>query len=132
MNKQLEEYMLDLIEIEAYRELEGKSFDFGTGMIENELSYGTEEAIWEMEQQELEEIIEHWEVNKADKNVKIRPNRYKMKRIDREKLKVLSNYGIYTIYYSETRQRYVRFYLTGCRKLAKTLTNSMIRQNSKK
>ena len=45
--------------------LEGVPFDFGTGLIKNDLSYGTEEAIWEMEQQDLEEIIEFWEYEKT-------------------------------------------------------------------
>ena len=134
MDKQLQEYILDWIELDAYRSLEGVPFDFGTGLIENELSYGTEEAIWEMEQQQLEEIIDFWEVEKTwsrwlkskNRKKKHKLNHYKKNHIDKIKLKKLYDY-VYTVYFNEAEQRYKRFYLSGCRKYAKWCTNRKVR-----
>lgn len=130
MDKQLEEYILDLEEIKAYRALEGVSFDFGTGLIENDLSYGTEEAIWEMEQQDLEEIINKWDGQKFNpKKKKYKINYYDRKQIDRIKLRKLATH-VYTIYYDNKEGRYKRFYISGCRKYAKWCTNRAIRHRN--
>lgn len=56
-NEEEEEYILDIKELIAYRTLEGQDFDFGNGLIKNDLTFGTEEAYWQMEQQDLESII---------------------------------------------------------------------------
>jgi hypothetical protein len=130
MDKQLEEYILDLEEIKAYRSLEGVSFDFGTGLIENELSYGTEEALWEMEQQNLEEIIDNWDSEKQNtKKKKHKLNHYNQKQIDKIKLKKLANH-VYTIYFNDKAGIYKRFYISGCRKYAKWCTNRTIRHRN--
>ena len=50
-----------LQEIRAYQDLEGLPFDFGNGLINNDLSYGTEHVYWKMDAKVLEEIIEDWE-----------------------------------------------------------------------
>lgn len=130
MDKQLEEYILDWIELEAYRSLEGVPFDFGTGLIKNDLSFGTEEAIWEMEQQDVEEIIRWWNYNKPKpKKQKYKINHYERKQIDKIKLRELADYAC-TIYYNERKERYVRFYLSGCRQYAKWCTNRKIRHKN--
>ncbi|MCK2000592.1 hypothetical protein MZM54_04185 [[Brevibacterium] frigoritolerans] len=56
-----QDYIDLLNEIEAYRALDGLDFDFGTGLIVNEMSYGSEDAYYEMDIQSLEEIIEFWD-----------------------------------------------------------------------
>jgi len=58
-----EDYILKLAEIKAYRELDGQDFDFGTGIIINDMSFGSEDAYYEMDLQSLEEAIEYWDEN---------------------------------------------------------------------
>lgn len=129
---QIEEYMLDLEEIKAYRSLEGESFDFGTGLIENELSYGTEEAIWEMEQQDLEETIKWWNGNKehTKRKRKYKLNHYFKKQIDSIKLKQLSKVSWFPVYYSDSKKRYIRCYLSGRRRYAKWCSNRAVRNRN--
>lgn len=48
-------------EINAYSKLDGEDFDFGTGLIINEMSLGSEDAYYEMDLQSLEEALEYWD-----------------------------------------------------------------------
>ena len=131
MDKQLEEYILDWIELEAYRTLEGVPFDFGTGLIKNDLSFGTEEAYWEMEQQDLEEIINNCGHEKQEsKKKKYRLNHYKRKRIDRIKKEKLAKISWFPVWYDEDKKQYRHLYLSGCRKYAKRQTNKIIRNTN--
>jgi hypothetical protein len=138
MDKQIEEYILDLEEVEAYRSLEGVPFDFGTGLIENDLGMGTEEAIWEMDQQDLEEIVHSWNYEKMwnnwlkskNKKRKYKLNRYYKKKIDKAKKKKLAEISWFPVYYDEHKQRYVHTYLSGCRKYAKWCTNRKVRNTN--
>ena len=88
--KTKQDYINQLKEIEAYRRLDGQDFDFGTGVIKNEMLQGSEDAYYEMDIQLLEEIIKYWDYetykNKKKKN---KLNRYSNKMIDKKKLKML-------------------------------------------
>ena len=55
--KVLEELEIDLLEIQAYRELQNEPFCFdGKNLIKNE-SLFSEDAVWEMQEQYLKEEI---------------------------------------------------------------------------
>ena len=64
--KTLEELKLDLIEIQAYRNLQDKDFSFGGNVIKNE-SITSEDAYYEMLQQDILEQIEYLENQKVKK-----------------------------------------------------------------
>jgi hypothetical protein len=131
--KELKEYILDLIEIEAYRTLEGQSFDFGTGVIHNDFSYGTEEAILEMQQQDLEEIIYYWgwdDYLYIKRKKKYKLNYYARKQISKIKLEKLAKVSWYAAYYSERVGRYVRCYLSGRKGYAKYCSKRVVRNRN--
>lgn len=77
-----------LKEIEAYRELDGEDFDFGTGLIKNEMRQGSEDAYYEIDLQNLKDTIIFWEFNNKPELgpiKKIRPNHYFLKMIDKKR-----------------------------------------------
>lgn len=83
------DYINLLNEIEAYRELDGQDFDFGTGLIKNEMSFGSEDAYYEMDVWELESIIEYWDhdnPNRKHKKHKKHENKYVRNRKHKDKL----------------------------------------------
>jgi len=94
--KSKEDAIIALEEIRAYQELEGFSFDFGNGLIQNDLSFGTEHVYWKMDAQVLEDIIEDWEEDiewenwlkyqSKNKYKKQKLNRYYRKTIGKRKL----------------------------------------------
>jgi len=119
-----------LREIEAYRSLEGLPFDFGNGLIKNDLSYGTEEAYWEMDIQDLEDLIEYWDWNKQEHKIKnIRLNHYARKIITKNKLKKVYDTGSYFISFEESTNRYKRFYLSGVKGYAKWCSKRAVRNS---
>lgn len=135
-NNKLEDLKCDLEEVKAYRSLQDKPFDFGNGLITND-SCETEEAIYEMEEQNLEEFIDSIvydrERNQKPKKSK-RLDRYSRKQKGKSHFERLAKQGVYFVYETENEQtgkKYVkRLYLSGCRKLAKRETNRKVR-NSK-
>lgn len=93
--KTKEDYINLLNEINAYRELDGQDFDFGTGLIINEMSFGSEDAYYEMDLQAIEEIIEYWgcefDIPKR-KNIVKRDRQYRryVKQKEKKRIKHLS------------------------------------------
>lgn len=92
--KTLNDYILQLKEIEAYRELDGQDFDFGEGLIINEMSLGSEDAYYEMDIQMLEDKIMHYdyedECNKVKSNNKYKLHRRDYKQKEKKRLEFLS------------------------------------------
>lgn len=126
-----QDYIDQLNEIEAYRSLEGQPFDFGTGLIQNDLSYGTEEVYWEMDVQDLEESILWWDYSRP-KNYKKKPKRrkYKTKDIDKSKIEKLSKQAWYIAYYYEKENRYIRCYYSGRKRYAKWCSDRAVRNSN--
>ncbi len=58
IHNQLLEAELDLIEVQAYRELQSTPFNFGTGIMSYDGIYGSEDAYYEMDEQSLEYFID--------------------------------------------------------------------------
>ena len=121
-----------LEEIRAYQNLEGLSFDFGNGLIQNDLSYGTEYVYWKMDAQVLEDIIEDWEYDykSQSNNSRQRPNKHYRKIIGIRKLKKLLKSSCYTVYYNEKENRYVRWYLSGRKGFAKWCSDRAVRNRN--
>lgn len=130
-----EELKGDLAEVKAYRDLQSEPFDFGSGLITND-SKESEDAYYEMQEQDLEELLDNIEseINEVERKNRKRLNRYARKQRAKRKKKRLADQGVYFVYEKECREtgnKYVtQFYLTGSRKLAKRETNRKIR-NSK-
>lgn len=59
--KTKQDHIDKLNEIKTWRELDGESFDFGSGEIPNEMLLGSEDSYYEMDIQSLEETIELWD-----------------------------------------------------------------------
>jgi hypothetical protein len=92
--KTKQDYIEQLKEIEAYRSLDGLPFDFGTGLIPNEMSLGSEDAYYEMDIQNLEGIIEYWDYvddTKKRRKYKDKLFKYYKRKIDQKKLSKLYN-----------------------------------------
>jgi len=120
-----------LKEIEAYRSLEGSPFNFGNGLINNELSYGTEEAYWKYDSRTLEDLIEYWDWNKYKRKVKNnRLNHYARKIINKRKLIKLSKTSSWNIYYDEKENRYIRCYYSGRKGYAKWRSKRVVRKRN--
>jgi hypothetical protein len=114
------EMLLDLKELEAYRTLEGRPFDFGHGDVPNDLTFGTEEAYWEMEIQEIESVLYDYcddlimyypdtnNINHKNKST-TKKNRYLNKLKSKEKL-IQLNHTANWIYvsYDEDKKYYSR------------------------
>ena len=76
--KTLEELRLDLIEIQAYRDLQDESFSFdGVNIIKNESTI-SQDAYYEIVEQDILDAIEYLENNKIENKSK-----KKIKRINR-------------------------------------------------
>jgi len=131
--KTKEDAIARLVELEAYRRLEGVSFDFGTGLIKNELSFGTEEAYWKIEVLFLRDLIEDWLENTKyppKVNHKRRLNRHARKRVGKRKILKLAKVADWAVGYNDGETRYRRFYISGSRKYAKWRTNHVVRNNT--
>lgn len=127
--KSKEELIIDWYELEAYRSLNGQPFDFGTGLITRD-DPASEEVYWKMEQWDIENMIDDLENNQYIIKRKSKRIKYKTKEIDKQKLKKLAQISWFPVYYSEDKGRYVRCYVSGCRKHAKWLTNRVIRHTN--
>ena len=142
--EKLEELKLDLIEVRAYRDLQGEPFDFGTGLITND-SKVSEDVYYKREERELLNAIS--EIKEEKKNENFNLENGKISGINKEKernrryldkkakikLERLSDQGVYMVYKKknhDTGNTFVtRFYLSGLKKEAKKQTNKRIRKS---
>lgn len=131
MNKKTkEELIIDWNELEAYRILNGQSFDFGTGLITDD-SNESEDTYWKIQQQDIESALDGLE----DKGGVYKQKKYKRRKsrtkdIDNRKLKKIARVSWFPVSYSEDKGRYLRYYVSGRRKYAKWLTNKTIRHTN--
>jgi hypothetical protein len=135
--KIITDIQLTLIELNAYRILNGQSFDFGNGLIIND-SKISEDVYWKMEQYDLEELISGYFLlmNEEDyidrdlkkKKYKYRLNKYERKQIDNKKLNKLYEIGKYSCGISEYKGYLARWYMSGRKKYVKKYSNSKVRK----
>jgi len=135
--KTKEDYEILQQEIEAYRTLDGLSFQFGNELIINngEFGYGSEDGYLGMDAQNLCELLEYWDEDnpvkkKKNKNNK-RLNKYERKKLTQQKYKKLSQLKRWwTVYYNEDEDRYIKIYYSGRRKYAKYYSNKKVRNTN--
>lgn len=137
-----EDFEMLLQEINAYRYLDGESFDFGNGLIENnhEFHYGSEDAYLEMDEENIKEMLESWnKINywgnyyqnyKKSHKIKKRLNRYECKKMTQKKAKNLTSMIWWATYYREDEGYYKRCYESGRKKYAKYCTNRKVRHRN--
>ena len=130
--QQLEELYIDWNELEAYRNLNGQSFNFGTGLITCDSSK-SEDVYYKMEQWDIENDIDYLEnnhQNKTNQKIKNRLNKYGWKQIDKIKLKKLSKISWWNCYFNEEENRYIRCYLSGRKGYAKWYSKRIVRRRN--
>ena len=135
--QQLKELYINWDELEAYRRLNGQSFDFGTGLIKWD-DPKSENIYWKMEQQDVENYIDYLEnnyqnknkINKTSQNIRKRLNKYNRKQIDKIKLKKLSKISWWNCYFNEEENKYVRCYLSGRKGYAKWCSKRIVRHRN--
>lgn len=126
-----EDYINQLKEIIAYRELDGQDFDFGDGSISNDMSLGSEDAYYEMDIYSLECAIEYYEedhrpVKKAKKQ---RSNKYARTRQHKDKLKEMVDRSWYPVWESYSPESFPKRYYRGQRSMyLKRLSNKKFRR----
>ncbi len=130
----LEELKGDLVEVRAYRALQNEPFDFGTGIIKNN-SNNSEDAYYEMQEQEIIEEINRIEATKIEKERELQKrNRYYSDKKAKNRLKKLYEQGVYSVYKAknkDTGKEYLyKFYLSGRKKMAKKQTNKKVRNKN--
>jgi hypothetical protein len=125
--KTKQDYIDVLNEINSYRELDGQDFDFGTGLLINEMSYGSEDAYYEMDIQTLEDIIDYWDFdNEISKFFTLRPHKYSRKRSYKLKYKRLSENDWFPVW---DKGSYLKRYYRGRRSsFLKKASSKKIRQ----
>jgi hypothetical protein len=130
-----EDYINLLNEINAYRELDGQDFDFGTGLIINEMSFGSEDAYYEMDIWSIESLIEYWdyEFPKKNRKKKKRENKYARNRKHKNNLWKMIDDDWMPIWncgkWFEEETRYPKRYYRGKRSAyLKKQSNKKIRQ----
>src|SRR5574344_1073491 len=134
--KTKEDYEILQQEIEAYRILDGLSFQFGNELIinDNEFGYGSEDGYLGMVAQDLHNVLEYWHEDNSIKKIKNknkkRLNKYERKKIDQQRLKRLSKLSWYTAYYYEDENRYIKIYYSRRRKYAKYCSNRKVRNTN--
>lgn len=118
-------------EVNAYRELESETFDFGTGEMRMEGLLGSEDAYYEMDLQELEERRQEKEQEyynrplTIENNIKRVNKLYKRKEIDQKKLRDLSKI---TFWFVEDKGDYCKkHYYSRARKVLRNLSNKRVR-----
>lgn len=152
MTKQsIVELEMDLIELEAYRTLQSEDFDFGTGLIKYKGIYGSEDAYYEMDQQDVEDVLEdlNWMQNNyylsEQDDLEVKTNKRNInlhnKRKYKKKLKCMAdNYnGRYYYVILEKENIFGQSYLLmnhsrygpGCKKRVRKNSNKKIRQYKK-
>lgn len=130
--KTKEDYINQLKEIEAYRELDGENFDFGNGLIINEMSQGSEDAYYEMDIENLNDVILYWELNNEEKetnksNSKL--NSHSQKVIDNRKLNHLEKISWRLVVDKDGFKQ--RCYRGGRSKYLKQISNKQVRRYDK-
>lgn len=121
-----EELITDFNELEAYRSLDGKPFDFGCGLITDD-SKGGEDAYWEMAQQDIEDCLEDLDYSPPKTRKKSRPNRYERKYTKRKRLEEIHHQAWHPVWYDKEKQMYKRSYYSGRKGFAKKQSNRKIR-----
>ena len=127
-----EELMIDWNGLEAYRDLQGESFDFGTGLIANE-GQESEDVCWKMQQWDIENALDHLDFirdNYSLRKHKRKRRKSRTKDIDNRKLKKLAEISWFPVYYNKSKGRYIRSYVSGRRNFAKWWTNRTIRHTN--
>jgi len=127
MNK--EDIQILINELEAYRILDGRPFDFGTGLIENDSSFGSEDVYYRMDIQSLEELLLDYKVVNTKKK-KVRLNRYARKKIRNRRLNRLNRTKTITVSYSDDKRRLIHYYESGRRGHAKWRSRKVVRKSS--
>jgi len=142
MSKRIGMLWGDLEEVRAYRDLQSEHFDFGKGLITNDCEE-SEDAYYEMREQDLElllgDYLKPWygDLEPQHENLrvsrKVRDNKYIRKGIRKKILRDLQSKNVYQVYEKEDKEtgnRYLKMvYYCGRRKLAKKMTNKIIRQS---
>lgn len=130
-NKELiEELLLDLEEFEAYRDLQGEAFDFGTGLITND-SKISEDAIYKNKIKELKELLSS-NVAPKKQEKKCRLNKHAKLRKKKIKMTKLLDYCTSgaVLRKDENGVRYVKkYYVSNRSKHAKKITNKIVRKS---
>lgn len=121
-----EELFAEWEELEAYRTLEGKPFDFGSGLI-TDTSKSSETVYWKMEQREIEDCIEDFNYPPPKTRKKGRPNRYERKYAGRKRLQKIPRQVWWIIGFNEETMMYKRYYESGRKGFAKRQSNRKIR-----
>lgn len=131
-----EELELNLLEVQAYRELESQTFNFNGYIMRNdgEYDFGSEDAYYKMKIQSLEDSLLDLrfeeKYGKIKKKKKRRLNRYATKQITQTKLKKLSLYTWWTTYHHEKENYYERCYVSGRKGYAKYCSKRRVRNNN--
>lgn len=132
--KTKEDYEILQQEIEAYRTLDGLSFQFGNELIINdgEFGYGSEDGYLGMVAQDLREKLEYWDEDRVTKKKKNKPrlNKYERRKLTQQKYKKLSQLRWWTVHYKEDEDRYIKVYYSGRRNYAKYCSNRKVRNNN--
>ena len=132
LRKELE---LDLIELEAYRDLDCEVFDFGEGEIRNdgEFGLGSEDVYYKIQIANIKDVLRDLKENcpyKQNTKKKTRINKYYRKRIDKKKLKKLNKYPWWWIaYFDDEKGFYKRYYLSERKKFIKKCSNKKVRKS---
>lgn len=127
----LQEYLDDWDELEAYRTLSGRPFNFGNGLINDDSTF-SEDTYWKMDQWDIQRAID----NLLDNNVKRyrkkkhKLNHYKRKLIDKNKLIKLSKTSSWNIYFNEEKNRYIRCYYSGSKGFTKWCSDKAVRNRN--
>lgn len=129
--KTKQDYINQLNEIKAYRSLDGLDFDFGTGLIVNDSSYGSEDAYYEMDIQNLEDTTEHWDeyIGKSKySKKKFRLHKYHKLEIDKRKLITLSK--VSWVYTRNCNTHLKRCYIGRRTSYLKKYSNRIVRKSA--
>lgn len=137
--QQLQELYTDWNELEAYRNLNGQSFDFGTGLIILDDSK-SEDVYWKLEQYAIDNCIDDLENNfifkYKRKYFKNKENYYLNKVYDKEKLQHLKDTTWWAVWfknkYDETKPQYLvrAWFATNTRRFYKKYSNHQVRKHN--
>lgn len=118
----IEDLEILLIELKAYRELESESFDFGTGLLYSDYTYGSEDVYYKMDIESVEDALiwkhyynRHYKTHNKHKQ---RLNKYERKEITLNRYKQLEKISKNSVWYNEDLNRYIKCYYSNRRKRA--------------
>jgi len=135
--QKLEELYADWNELEAYRILQCKSFDFGNGLIVNE-SKESEDVYYKMEQQAIDDCIydienEYLKSKKCIKNSGYVSNYYMNKAYDKQKLNILKDivwWAVHEKKNEESNYMVRSWFATNKKRFYKKYSNKQVRRNN--